>query len=79
MQSGNWSLSGEVHCWLQCNYQRKEPGFVRDDDGDDDNDDDNNNNHYYLTKVHGQYTLRYRVKNWNKNNINFNNKQLATV
>jgi len=64
----------------ECNYQRKEPGFVRDDDGDDDNDDDNNNNnHYYLTKVHGQYTLRYRVKNWNKNNINFNNKQLATV
>jgi hypothetical protein len=67
----------------ECNYQRKEPGIVRDDDGDDDNDDDdddnNNNNQYNLTKVHGQYTLRYGVKNLNKNNINFNTKQLATI
>jgi hypothetical protein len=56
----------------------KKPGIVRDDDVDYDNND-NNNNKYNLTKVHGQYTLRYRVKNWNKNNINFNTKQLATI
>jgi len=70
----------------ESNYQRKEPGVVR--DGDDDDDDDNNNggdddyddnNKYNLIQVHGQYTLRYRVKNWNKSNISFNNKQLATV
>ena len=67
----------------ECNYRRKEPGIVRDDDDDNDNTNSNSNNHnnnqYNLTQFHGQYTLRYRVKNWNKNNTNFNNKQQTTI